>query len=132
MLNVDRIGKAGVKLERVSEGDLMKSTESYEIREGTVSSLRLDVVLSEIYNLSRSKVNPLIQSSKVKVNWRLTEEVSFPVEAGDYLSVRGFGRGKLMAIEGKTKKINGVFNMEFYNNLFPIEGMALRLSKLGR
>ncbi|MDN4523497.1 RNA-binding protein [Fictibacillus fluitans] len=104
LLNVDRIGKAGVKLERVAESDLIESTESYEIREGTVSSLRLDVVLSEIYNLSRSKVNPLIQSAKVKVNWRVTEEVSFPVEAGDYLSVRGFGRSKLMAIEGKTKK----------------------------
>lgn len=103
-LNVERIGKASVKMKPVSEDELIASDETYEMKEGTVSSLRLDVVLSEIYGLSRSKVSPLIQGSKVKVNWRVTEETSFAVEPGDYLSLRGYGRSKLLAVEGKTKK----------------------------
>ncbi len=103
-LNLERIGKASVKLKEVAENDLIESDEIYEMKEGTVSSLRLDVVLSEIYGLSRSKVSPLIQGSKAKVNWRVTEEVSFQVEPGDYLSLRGYGRSKLIAVEGKTKK----------------------------
>ncbi|MDN4073518.1 RNA-binding protein [Fictibacillus terranigra] len=103
-LNLERIGKAAVRLKEVSEHDLILSEEAYEEKEGTVSSLRLDVVLSEIYRLSRSKISPLITGSKAKVNWRITEEASFLVEPGDYLSLRGYGRSKLIAVEGKTKK----------------------------
>jgi RNA-binding protein YlmH len=40
----------------------------------------------------------------VKVNWTLTENPSFECDVGDMISVRGYGRAKILAIEGKTKK----------------------------
>ena len=70
----------------------------------TVSSLRLDVVLAAIYNDSRQKAQTLIKSNHVKVNWKTVENASFEVEAGDVISARGYGRSKLLSIEGRTKR----------------------------
>ncbi|MCM3717236.1 RNA-binding protein [Fictibacillus phosphorivorans] len=103
-LNLTKVGKSGIKLHRIEKSDLMPIETNYDERNGTVSSLRLDVVVAEIYNLSRSKASPLIQSGRVKLNHKITDQLSSEVMEGDELSVRGFGRSKLFAIEGMTKK----------------------------
>jgi RNA-binding protein YlmH len=77
---------------------------SLKEKELAVSSLRLDVVGSAIYNLSRQKIQSLITNGLVKVNWKTVDTVSFECREGDTISVRGYGRSKVSAIEGKTKK----------------------------
>ncbi|MDM5316614.1 RNA-binding protein [Fictibacillus sp. b24] len=103
-LNLTKIGKTGVKLLPIKENELIESKTEYDERNGTVSSLRLDVIVAEIYNLSRAKASPFIQQGRVKLNHKVTEQVAAEVMEGDELSVRGFGRSKLIAIEGTTKK----------------------------
>lgn len=103
-LNLTKIGKTGVKLLPIEESQLIESKTEYDERNGTVSSLRLDVIVAEIYNLSRAKASPLIQQGRVKLNHKVTDQVAAEVMEGDELSVRGFGRSKLIAIEGTTKK----------------------------
>jgi RNA-binding protein YlmH len=103
-LNLTKVGKTGVKLKSIEEIELVEVKAEYNEKNGTVSSLRLDVVIAEIYNLSRSKVSPLIQQGRVKLNHKVTDQVAAEVLEGDELSVRGFGRSKLIAIEGTTKK----------------------------
>jgi RNA-binding protein YlmH len=98
------IGKAKVSLLPIKLEDLVEKEESYIEKLATVSSLRLDVIISEAYNLSRSKVKPFIQSDKVKVNWRISDDPSLLVEKGDMLSLRGKGRCQIVSIEGETKK----------------------------
>lgn len=102
--NVESIGKAGVRLNEISSNEQISSRELWEENDLTVSSLRLDTVISGVYHLSRQKSQALIQHGLVKVNWTLTENPSFDCDEGDMLSVRGFGRAKIVAIEGKTKK----------------------------
>jgi RNA-binding protein YlmH len=102
--NVETIGRAGVKL---SETDIKNAIPINELlleSELTVSSLRLDTVISGIYHVSRQKSQLFIQQGLVKVNWTLTENPSFECGVGDMISVRGYGRVKILAIEGKTKK----------------------------
>lgn len=70
----------------------------------TVSSMRLDVLISAVYNISRSKSSVLINSDKVAVNGRLISSISKNIEIGDIVSVRGFGRFKCTDIVGETKK----------------------------
>jgi RNA-binding protein YlmH len=70
----------------------------------TASSLRLDVILSSIYNISRQKAQTLIQRGLVKVNWKQVEQTSFVCEEGDVLSARGYGRSRIISIDGQTKK----------------------------
>jgi RNA-binding protein YlmH len=103
-LNLTKIGKSVVKLQHIKENELIEIKTDYDERNGTVSSLRLDVIVAEVYNLSRSKATPLIQQGRVKLNHKITDQVASEVMEGDELSVRGFGRSKLIAIEGMTKK----------------------------
>jgi RNA-binding protein YlmH len=70
----------------------------------TVSSLRLDAMISSIYQISRQKSQSLINSSVVKVNWSIIESTSFECGEGDTVSVRGYGRSKIISFDGKSKK----------------------------
>ncbi len=70
----------------------------------TVSSLRVDTVLSGAFNLSRSKVSDYIQAEKVFVNWTVTQSQTKILAVGDMITLRGVGRVKLIDIVGKSKK----------------------------
>jgi RNA-binding protein YlmH len=102
--NVETIGRAGVKVTETSFENMISTNEILVENDLTVSSLRLDTVISGIYHLSRQKSQLFIQQGLVKVNWSLTENPSFECGVGDMISVRGSGRSKILAIEGRTKK----------------------------
>lgn len=102
--NVQTIGKATVRLHKIPLSEHVKPVEEWEEFAATVSSLRLDVVLAQIYKLSRTKVLPYIEKGLVKVNWKIADQPAFLLAEGDYISVRKFGRAHIVAIEGKTKK----------------------------
>ncbi|WNF35536.1 RNA-binding protein [Bacillaceae bacterium IKA-2] len=102
--NLQSIGRGPVKLARIPLDNLIVPMEDWQEKSVTVSSLRLDVILAEIYQLSRSKITPYIDSKRVKVNWRIVEQQAYQLQNGDYLSVRGLGRSKIVTIQGKTKK----------------------------
>ena len=70
----------------------------------TVSSLRLDTIISGIHHISRQKSQLFIQQGLIKVNWTTIENHSFECAEGDLLSARGYGRVKILSIEGRTKK----------------------------
>ncbi|MFC3882654.1 RNA-binding protein [Bacillus songklensis] len=103
-MNMQSVGKAKVTLKSITEQDLIQSKEEWVEQSLTVSSLRLDVVLSNIYRLSRQKVQPFIEQGNAKVNWKVVDQPSFECKEGDILSLRGHGRSRILMIEGKTKK----------------------------
>ncbi|MDQ0198517.1 YlmH family RNA-binding protein [Neobacillus ginsengisoli] len=102
--NLQSIGRASIKLKAIELGNAISSQELWGENELTVSSLRLDTVISGIHHLSRQKSQMFIQQGIVKVNWTLIENSSFECAEGDLISVRGHGRAKIMSIDGKTKK----------------------------
>lgn len=57
-----------------------------------VSSVRLDVIICAVYNLSRSSCSKLFKTDKIFVNSKCSENSSYNVKNGDIVSVRGFGR----------------------------------------
>lgn len=88
----------------ISTNDFRISQSQLEERRFTVMSLRLDAVAAEGFRLSRSKMTPLIDSGKVRLNWTVTENPATPVEEGDMISVKGMGRIRVLEIEGVSKK----------------------------
>ncbi|WP_025027683.1 RNA-binding protein [Caldalkalibacillus mannanilyticus] len=104
LLNLQQIHRYAIQCESIPLHDIVPAIGEWKYKETTVSSLRLDVVLSELLSLSRAKVAPLIKGGRVKVNWKVTEHSSLQLEAGDIVSVKGFGRFLFSAIEGITKK----------------------------
>jgi RNA-binding protein YlmH len=102
--NLESIGKASVRLKELALEAAIITDDLWMEQAITVSSLRLDTIISGIHNISRQKSQLFIQQGLVKVNWTSIENVSFECAEGDLLSVRGYGRVKIMSIEGKTKK----------------------------
>ncbi|KIL44811.1 RNA-binding protein [Jeotgalibacillus soli] len=111
MMNFTQIGKSSIKVNEISWDQYLPSNEKWQERFVTLSSLRLDVVMAGVLNLSRQKAKLLIQAGKVKVNFREVDNTSFECAEGDMLSVRGLGRCRIGEIEGKTKKDKWRLNM---------------------
>jgi len=70
----------------------------------TVASMRLDGITSDVYRLSRTKIVDPIRAGRCKVNWRTIEDPSAVLREGDVVSFKGFGRFKVIEVDGVTKK----------------------------
>ena len=98
-------GKVKVQLEPVDDlSEAIAAVEQWTEESHTVSSMRLDTVMSSVYKISRQKAAALIHGGKVKVNWTVQEQPSFELHESDLLSSRGLGRVKVIMVEGRTKK----------------------------
>lgn len=69
-----------------------------------VQSLRIDAVLSKVYNVSREKSLELFRAGKVYVNGRLCENNSRLLKAGETVNARGFGKFSLIGEPRETRK----------------------------
>lgn len=70
----------------------------------TVQSERLDGVIAAGYKLSRGEAQRLIAQSLVKHNHIEERRGDVRVSEGDLISVRGYGRLRVEAIEGTTRR----------------------------
>ncbi len=86
--------------ENIPENALPKPKEKVII----VSSLRLDVLISGVYDISRSKSSSLIEGEKVFINGKMCKSNSLNIENGSLISVRGYGRFKYTDVLGNTRK----------------------------
>lgn len=101
---VEKIGKISVRLESRSYTDVLIPKDDWTQERLTISSLRLDNLISSVYNISRQRSKQLIESGKVKINWADNLRPDFVVDLLDIVSIRGFGRVQIQELEGKTKK----------------------------
>ena len=79
-----------------------------EERRIVVASLRMDVLVSAVYHLSRGETKTLFERELVFSDGRLITSPSYRPVPGSIVSVRGRGRFMLMEETGKTKKGNAV------------------------
>ena len=101
--NLIQVCRTSVIVTQILLGDFTYQQEYIEIK-GSVSSLRLDAILSLALSHSRNKLTGLIQGGKVFVNGRLILSNSYKVKEDDIISVRGVGKYKFAGVTGKTKK----------------------------
>ncbi len=76
-LNVTAIGKAPVRFEPIDFSKYIITPERWEEDTTTVTSLRLDTIVANLYRISRGKAAPLIENGLVKVNWKVIVQPSF-------------------------------------------------------
>lgn len=101
---VDRIGRNHVQLMTVDLDHLVHPADDWEPLETTVSSLRLDAVISTAFNYSRNRSKELVEHGLVRVNWEEMDRPDYELAVHDQISVRHAGRIKLTALNGKNKK----------------------------
>lgn len=105
-MHVTKIGNVGVRLEDISFGELLTSSESWETITVIASSLRLDTLLSNVYNFSRQRAKDSVSSGLVKVNFVEMERSDIQIGVNDIVSLRKYGRFWIDSIDGVTKKDN--------------------------
>ena len=86
----------------------------FEIIRGSVSSVRLDSVISLAYRLSRSQSCNLIENGQVYINSRLSTSNGANLKDGDIISVRHKGRFVFMDSQNKSKKNKCIIEIHKY------------------
>ena len=85
-------------------GDDFTDGKQYAPIYDTVASARLDCVVAALTNQSREAAQRAVRGGLVEVNFEPIERTDLVHEAPAWISVRGFGRYRLRAFDGETKK----------------------------
>ena len=79
-------------------------SQKYDELSFTVSSLRLDVFVSALCNLSREKASKLITTENVTVNYILQTSNSKTLNVGDVVTIKKYGKFVFTNNNGFSKK----------------------------
>ena len=101
---IKKIARLPVNLEERDFSEKLEKVENYQEIEICISSCRLDVLIAGVFKLSRNQANQLIVKQAVQVNYHLVEKLDYLLQIGDLISVRKYGRLKLVRDNGQTKK----------------------------
>lgn len=82
----------------------IKEKDIYEVIAILSSSMRIDKIVSVVLNIPRIEVVKLIESNHIKLNYKVVSKVSEELQEGMLLSIKGFGRYKMIKDSGLTKK----------------------------
>ncbi|KRF32149.1 RNA-binding protein [Paenibacillus sp. Soil787] len=103
-LNLSQVHRVHVQTELLSLDKLELAQVQLDELNLSVASMRMDGIVSDVFRLSRAKILVPIQAGRCRVNWKLEEDPSKPLKEGDMVSLQGFGRFKVLEVEGVTKK----------------------------
>lgn len=90
---ISKIGFKEAKLER-----------EFEEKNINVASLRLDAIIADVYNLSRSNAQELIENECVFVSGRLIIASSYEIKESERISIKGKGKFIFLRVERETRK----------------------------
>ncbi|MFC5467180.1 RNA-binding protein [Cohnella suwonensis] len=82
---------------------LRETKQELEDQVLSVASMRLDGIASDVFRLSRTKILAPIKAGRCRVSWKPVEDPSHSLRVGDVVSMKGFGRFKVLDVEGVSK-----------------------------
>ncbi|MEW4354259.1 YlmH/Sll1252 family protein [Streptococcus pneumoniae] len=100
---ITKIAKVPVRLKEVSWEERLVSDDRSDTKDILVSSLRLDKLIAAAFHLSRALSADLIAKKQVKVNYEMVDNPSKLIHKDDLMSVRGYGRFKVIGEQGLSK-----------------------------
>lgn len=100
---ISKIGRVGVKAYYAEPAEIVRK-ENYESKRFSVSSLRLDCILSAAAGISRVKAAEFIKSEGVDVNYIKIFSPDRNMAEGDVFSARGKGKYIFESIDGNSQK----------------------------
>ena len=98
-----KINNVAITLEEVDSTNLKRVIE-FEISSFTVSSLRLDSIISKIIKKSRNNASEMINNDLVKVNHLISNKNTKLITEEDIISIRKYGRFMIMDTKKTSKK----------------------------
>ena len=107
-------GRTALHVAEIDPTELAVPVQQTKLLRDTVSSLRLDSVLSVGFSTSRGKAAEAIEAGRVQVNWTDCQKSDRLLHEGDVISVRGAGKCRLTEVGGVTKKGRIFITVERY------------------
>ena len=104
LTNFKSIKHCSVKSKILDITELEISQQEYDTKLCSVSSLRLDNIISEAYNLPRATSTNIVKSNRVKVDYEPILSPSREVVDDCLISVKGYGRFRYITQKGISKK----------------------------
>ena len=102
--NLNKVGNETVLAKAVDMEAFYLPEREVVMQTVRVASLRLDCLVSEIFHLPRSKAVEFIATGNVFLRFEECCKAAAEVREGDILSLRGYGRAKVMQIGGISRK----------------------------
>ena len=103
-INLNKVSRNKVTVKKISRADIVQNLPTYKDISFTVSSKRLDCIISGLYNISRQDSLKYINGERVHVNYEKITSPSKDIEDNSLISVRGKGRSIIEKIGDITKK----------------------------
>ena len=97
-------GRAHLQVAPLALADVTAPAQAQREVRDTVSSLRLDSVLSSGFSISRGKAADYIAAGKCELNYAPCMKGDKQAAEGDVITIRGLGKIRLETIGGSTKK----------------------------
>lgn len=98
-----KINNVSIELKEIDGSQLIRKTE-LEVDSFTVSSLRLDSIVSKITKKSRNLASEMIINDLVKVNHLITNKNTKYINEEDVISIRKYGRFIIQDTKKTSKK----------------------------
>ena len=108
------IGRNTVKAEMVDFSNEVNTATDGKPLTIQVASMRCDAIVAKAFNLSRKDAAALFFEKRIAVNGRLVENNDYTVSHPSAISVRGFGKIKIVSIGGLTRKGNQILEIELF------------------
>ena len=99
-----RVGKDGVKVERLPWGTQIVLPDRYKSMSDTVASARFDCVAAALAGLSREKAQVLIRAGECTVDYEPCDKCDKIIEPPCVISLRGHGKYRVDDLGTQTKK----------------------------
>ena len=102
--NFTSAGRTKLHLEQIPLAEVSPPEQKMKQIRDTLSSMRLDALVSSGFGLARGKASALIESGKVELNYAQCLKPDREVREGDVIAARGLGKLRLETVGGRTKK----------------------------
>lgn len=104
LVTIDKVGRCGVKAETVELADVPAPVRQVRNVSFTVMSMRLDAVVSGMFDVSRTEAAKQISLGNVSINYSVSLKTDLTVKPQDIISLRGAGKGTVTGTGGTSRK----------------------------
>ena len=114
LTNFNKVKNSYIELEEIDINTLKDYKRKFKELELIVKSERIDIIVSNITNTSRSKVKDKFNNKEIILNYDILTNPSYLLKEGDIFSIRKYGKYKYIGKIKETKKNNWVIKINKY------------------
>ncbi len=112
--NLTSAGRHHLSVESVPLSTVQKPPQNMKQLRVTVSTLRLDSVIASAFHLSRGNATDTIRAGNATLNALTCTKPDRAVEVGNEISLRGYGKFRILEIHGQTRKDRTALTVGIY------------------